>query len=339
MIYYANRDPVQYLQNKPDLIDHSIISVAGGMGYIHFLNEHTQNLLVVDRDQQNLDYNQHICELIQNSSSLQEFCTTIRAQQQNSGIKIYYDCNTDVTQQLMSYHWYFGTNHPYSAFYDENSFVKMKRKITLARFILADLSKINYSHWQRNATYVYVSNADWNIYNKSDGILHQIISSMKMNSIIYYRSWYRSLTLRPGMHHIDAAAKLIPYTTNRSITEIKTHNGYTFKTGELHEKSKRILCFNEQPTQSGICDCLLYHISLDKSDDYELVIKSYFNDILGSYKRIIILDHSSNASEIQWIKYLKDINFHYSYQLCGIEWSGGKTSLDRNFIMIWDLRR
>jgi hypothetical protein len=353
MIYYANRDSVQYLKKKPANHDHCLISVAGGLGFMHFLSENTQKLIVVDKDIDNLKYNKFIFSLARMSNSLDEFIDMIKNHNidtiTNADIKdsifylntppnvtLYYDCTTNVTKCTNSFHWLFGDKHPYSAFYNNESFKNIK-KVADVSFMNIGLEELNYSLYQQSNTYVYVSNADWPCFTPSDQILHHIISSMKQNSELYYISWERSLTLRSDKHHQDAVAKLEMYTQGRRVIEIPTYAGYQFTKNELNSAYHRIVHFNENPTQDGVCDCLLYHISL-QTENKKMLAQTYFKDILGSFRRIIIIDHCSLTTPDEWLRWLCEINMHFSYKIVGLEFSGGNTGFDRNFILVWDLR-
>jgi hypothetical protein len=85
---------------------------------------------------------------------------------------------------------------------------------------------------------------------------------------------------------------------------------------------------------------LLYHISLREPSPTQL--RDFYLTAIDRYERIVHFDWQRLSKPEQVIALLKDMGFHYSFSVGGLDWSGKnpdeKDLLGRSYILVWDKR-
>jgi hypothetical protein len=353
-LYYGCRDIEDYLADKPENSQHVLICT--GLAFLHFINPSTTRLYVVDRNPEQVRLNKLIIELVVSSEDLKDFVaylegrhsperapdpecyrrTFLRPDVQRS-LRIY---ETAVSGELRRglYYWYVG-DYWWSALSSAAAFAALQgslRRIPIA-YRCAYLEALNYAEFQSNeaATYVYVSNADMPTYTPADAIQRQICLTMLDGTRVYYRSWFKSLALRRGLHHEDAVEKLRTLTTGRDVTELATYLGNRFHETELNAKSicPLTLCqfMSAPPGNPG--DILLYHLA---SVEFELNrAREFLGKASMQYRRIIVMDRADRLHG--WLDAAEEAGLRSTYAI-SVDWSGGATGYDRNVILSFHMR-
>lgn len=355
MIFFASADTRRYLssyQKVPHIYQqHTLIAVAGA-GFLHGINDYTNHIYVVDREQDNLLYWQAIVKLIQSSVDLADFVSIISGQKDVSNVlseKEYsvfsqlFDNEVsmgDHPEGTLNPAWFVGEEFEFSAFSSEVNFHQLKRNLVNVKFRLDHLQKVDYSELQHDdMTVVFVSNADNPCYTKNELIYHRVLNTMAKGKKVYFYSWKRQLVLRSDLHHFDCLAKLVPFTRGMIVTQMLTYAGHYFSTRELECEDQNMVEFGKPLEEVDGRTAFLYHISSDRREKYDFdEIRDMLGQIDGLFHRIIIVDHVFFHFPEQWISWFVEAKLHYSYSLANLDWSGGPTGFDRNFIMVWDMR-
>jgi len=363
MILIGNRDPDSYLSGAV-LQDHTIISILGGFGFLHFVNDYTKSLHLIDRNILQISVGKMILKLIDVCDNIDDFRASLenRTDHVNKlgaqycaihdmfiAAKEKYLLGTDWTKPYITqshinknrgeFYWRFGAAG--CPFADNESFLNLQKQLRSIPIVFhfSDMSKITVSKIQdTDLSIMLVTNADHRYYTSQDRIMTNLRSTIKPNSTVVYRSWNRQVTVHSDKHHLDCVEKIKKHTRGMRVWETKTWAGYNFTTEELDATFHQVT--NLSPVYFSPIDtkksCFLYHLSRQGNRNWE-ELKMFFQEMLGGFKRIIILDRESMAKISDWIDMFQNIGYHKSYHISHLEWSGGRSGVDRNFILVWDM--
>ena len=336
MIFWATREIKTYLDKLwyyriNDNTPKHVVTIAGGLSYLHFLNENVLTLCVVDRNKDNIDYNQHIIEIIKNSSTLENFKDSIKASQENiPGIIFEGEINLSVGH----YNWLFGKY----AFESEETFQQLKailQNLSIT-YLIDDLEKFNFNI-EGAPVYVLVNNADEASYTEKDAILKQLRKTARKDAV--YISWTRTINLYNNNHHLDTVFKISKYTEGRKIIEVPTMCGYNFTKEEIKIKEPYIVSADFEIIRNKLNSSpeftLLIHLSWEK--DLEKNLGTLLQLATPDAIRIIYLEWTSRFSIDNFFKLFTTLDLHASYNISAIEWAGGSDSYSRSYIVVMDL--
>lgn len=342
MITSASRDTDLYL-NKLDKIrkvkqNYVLISVIGGLSFLHAVNKGMKRLVLIDRDPDACDYASRIILAIKNSENLKQFVDYISSLEYKKNSVIHYKFE-ERSLEINHFNWLIG----FGSFQNNDTFNELREALQqtdlqiLNQNIEDSIPDIIQACNIEIPRYVLLSNADSWYYGVKD-LSKQLIKTPVAFKMI---SWETEYVHLPNDHHPDMLNKLKPFVEDRDVQEIPTYLGFAFLKEEFSWKTHEMFSPERVETRKVTPyreDTILYHISnspeLSKSEKINKV-KEFISHAY-KFKRIIFLNWTRYLTLDETIKIFTDEEFHLLYNISAIQWSGGATGRDRSFFIVWD---
>lgn len=373
MIYHGSRDADTYLEKMIKIkncdIEHNIMSVCGGMSFLHAIGKNLKKLIVVDRDLENMSHSKAVIDLMKLSADRVSFIRNLIGHEVivlNNQVIV----GSKINKKTFSDEWWFPekvsdcvVKAKYGSVilnYKDRSlsinnynilfgygFLETEKTYSETRecinnldivYLNEDFSNIDYS--EKNIgnihCFLLVSNCDNPLYTPSDNIIRRVMKTL--SGSIDYISWNRYIKIRPNKNHFDAVRKISRFTSDRDVVELKTYLGYSFLTDELSAKNHIIISSISEINES-MNDTFLYHISLTANNsEYLQNILLIFEKIMSKFKRIIFFEFVENIDLCDVLKIFIKQGFNCGYEISSISWTGGKDSISRSYIIVWDMK-
>jgi hypothetical protein len=361
LIYYATRESPEYLRACHQIAEndepHDLVSVIGGMSFLHAVGDGTRSLKLVDNSKEQVEYALNILRLINEAKSLADFQRAVEeamppprrllgwilpASPRNPIVHF----SHSPSQPLKHFHFYW--NFGFGNFASERAFAKLQANLRRLRpsVVVGDLS--SEAVGTDGPLCVLTSNCDQPLYTKGETVFRNIIQQTKRKMV--YLAWsgrkLRRIELNVEDPHADAVKKVSRFTEGKTVDEIKTFAGHSFSHVELKATGYTRFSFEEflarfrDGSNSTGSQCLLYHISLREPSPTQL--RDFYLTAIDRYERIVHFDWQRLSKPEQVIALLKDMGFHYSFSVGGLDWSGKnpdeKDLLGRSYILVWDKR-
>jgi hypothetical protein len=361
LIYYATRDIAAYLlachqiatRDEP----HDMVSVIGGMAFLHAVSDRTRSLKLVDTSAGQVEYARTILRLVDEARSLADFRRALEevmplprrilgwhlpASLHNPRIHFAYSPSQPLTH--FHFHWNFG----FGNLAGPGAFERLQANLRRLQptLVVGDLSREVFG--ADGPLYVLASNCDHPLYTKGDTVFRNAIHQTKKRLV--YLSWWGARVRRielPGEdYHADAVKKVSRFTEGKTVDEIETFAGYFFSKKELRAAGHTRFSFEEflarfrEHPHAATSQCLLYHISLRAPSPEQ--VRDFYLTAIDRYERVVHFDWQRLSKPEHTIALLKEIGFHYSFSIGGLDWTGNdpdaKDLLGRSYILVWDKR-
>jgi hypothetical protein len=361
LIYYATREIPAYLHALQQIATseepHDVVSVIGGMSFLHAVGDNTRSLKLLDTSEGQVAYARTLLRLLDSAESLADFRRTVEDTMPPPRRILGWDLPASLwnprihfsyspSQPLRHFHFYW--NFGFGNFASQRVFESLQANLRRLQptLIVGDLSLEVFG--TDGPVYLLTSNCDHSFYTEGDAVLRNAIQQAKRKLV--YLSWSGGKLRRMELHgenpHLDAVKKVSRFTKGMTVDEIETFAGYSFSQEELRAAAHTRFSFKEflarfrDPSNSTSSQCLLYHISL--RDPSAQLLRDFYSTAIDRYERIIHFDWQRLSKPEGVIALLKDMGFHYSFSIGGLDWSGKnpdeKDPLGRSYILVWDRR-
>ena len=340
MIYWATRETKAYLDKlwhfrNTDNRVKDVVTVAGGMAFLHFLNESVASLTILDRDQDALDYNKYIVSTIKEIPLLADFQTKIRTEQANLEGDVHVHFEGPIVLDKYHFNWLFGQY----GFTDQDTYNTMRESLlkTTITFSNTSFETFNYNIGT-NPLYTLISNSDSLYFTHGDIIIKQIRSTAPGE--VVYISWFRTHYFYNNQHHKDTVEKIRPHTKGRSVIEIPTLYGFSFTPAELSVSTPQVITRDigriQAELAAGKRNTVLIHISWTK-EQTEGKLRELLSTVIPNATRIVYIEWTAHLTAAKFVQMFTDLQLNASYRLSSLEWAGGTDSCSRSFIAVMDL--